>query len=168
MLSRLSIRSLSIRIPALLAVVAGGFCLTAHADTLGALVQGGTLEVDDKIFSNWTFTTPGSPDAIRNALLQGTVTPLTTAQGVGFQYASNQMSVGQNQGLLMNFTYTVAVKPGSTKRISDIVFTLNNPVVTGGNTILGTEIVSGCDPPQPRREIDLSAGTQNPLLTDKK
>jgi hypothetical protein len=159
--------SISIRIPVLLGVLASGCCLSLPATTLGDLIKGGTLEVDDKIFSNWGFTTPGSPDATRDALLQGTITPLTTSQGDGFRYSSDQMVVGPNQGLLMNFTYTVQVKPDSQQSISDILFTLNNPVITGGNTVEGIEIASGCDPSQPRREIDLFARPQNPILTDK-
>ena len=125
------------------------------------LTHGGSIQVDDKIFSGFTFSPTGSDPVPEPS--QISVLPVgvgTNDPGLKFSSANQFLSGPNPQGQNFNVTYNVALAPNSTDRITDIDFSLDAPVTLNGTaSITGTEVANctGDTGLQPRREIDLTA-----------
>ncbi|WP_207538070.1 PEP-CTERM sorting domain-containing protein [Sabulicella rubraurantiaca] len=125
------------------------------------LTSGGTIQVDDKIFTGFTFSPTGSDPAPQPSQITVTGTGVgTNAPGLRFS-SPTEFRTGVNQGQNFIINYTVSLVPGSTMRITDIQFDLNSPfTVAGTGSIAGIEVANcrGETGLQPRRELNV-AGT---------
>ena len=162
-LSAITIVIFGLRASTSLASVITSGCEDPNNCLLVELTHGGSIQVDDKIFSGFTFS-PTDSDPVPEPS-QISVLPVgvgTNDPGLKFSSANQFLSGPNPQGQNFFVTYNVALAPNSTDRITDIDFSLDSPVTLNGTaSITGIEVANctGDTGLQPRREIDLTATT---------